>query len=485
MVNFKLVSKILGQLLFIESALMIWCLLLAFYYKEDDIFAFLFSFVLTILVAITLTYQGRDAQDNLTRRDAYMVVSLAWVVFSLMGAIPFMVSGYINDFTNAFFEAISGFTTTGATILDDVEKLPHGLLFWRTMSQWVGGLGIVFFTIALLPSLIGGSTRIFAAEVTGPIRTKLHPRLSTSAKWIWSIYIGMTLACMGSYILCGMNVFDAANFAMTTTATGGFSTHNSVTQSFATPAMEYVCTLFCFMAGINFSLLYFSIFNLRLKSLLKNAEFKLFISIIIIGTLVLMGQLLFVTGYDIEHAFRASIFHIVSFLSSTGLLNDDVATWPKLTWVLLGLCMFVGGCSGSTSGGFKCIRIVILFKNIQNEFRLLLHPNAVLPLKINNENIGNNKRFTLMAFLTAYITICLIAFVIIMAAGIDKTNAVTIVMGCMTNVGPSLGMGIGPEMSWSLLPAGIKWLCAALMLVGRLEIFSVLILFSKSYWKKN
>ena len=485
MVNFKLINKILGQLLFIEAMLMLSCLIMSFCYKEDDLFGFLIAFILTILTATTLRYHGHNAKDSLSRRDAYMVVSLTWVVFSLMGALPFLISGYITNFTDAYFEAISGFTTTGATIVNDVERLPHALLFWRTLSQWVGGLGIVFFTIALLPSLTGGPTRIFAAEMTGPIRTKLHPKLSTTAKWIWTIYIFLTLACAGSYLLCGMSPFDAVNYAMTTTATGGFATHNSVASTFATPAMEYVCVLFCFLAGVNFSLLYFSFSKWRPSALFHNAEFRLYFWMVVGCTLAVAAILFIQCDYDAEHALRAGLFQVVSFLTSTGLFNEDTSSWPHATWIILGVCMFVGACSGSTSGGIKAIRVVILMKNIRNEFSQMIHPNAVLPLKVNGQHVSANKRSTLLAFLTAYMIICIIAGGILLSAGIDAQNASTILLSCMANVGLSLDQNIGPHMTWTILPVGVKWLCAALMLVGRLEIFTVLILFSRSYWKKN
>ena len=219
MINTKIIYKILGTLLFIEVSLMLWCLIVAFFYHEDDVPAFIISIIVTALGGIVLKYLGHNADNNLSRRDAYFVVSLAWVVFSLFGTMPYIIGGYISNFTDAFFETMSGFSTTGATILNDVEVLPHGILFWRSLTQWIGGLGIVFFTIALLPSMVGGSTKIFAAEATGPIRTKLHPRLSMSAKWLWAVYITITLACMGCYLLCGMDWYEAINFAMTSAAT--------------------------------------------------------------------------------------------------------------------------------------------------------------------------------------------------------------------------------------------------------------------------
>ncbi len=485
MINQKLICKILGQLLFIEAVLMILSWGVALYYQEDDGFAFLVAILATVGGGLSLKWRGHHADNSMSRRDAYLVVTLSWTIFSLFGTLPFLISGYLNSFTDAYFETMSGFTTTGATIIDDVEALPHGLLFWRSLTQWIGGLGIVFFTIALLPSLVGGQTKVFAAEATGPIKTKLHPRLSTSAKWIWSIYLVLTIACIACYYLGGMGVFDSFNYAMTTTATGGFSTHNTSTEFFHSPTLEYICTLFCFLSGINFTLLYAAVIKLKVKDLFKNSEFKFYIFLVSAFTLFIMIELLMMRNYDLEHAFRSALFQVVSFITTTGLFNDDAALWPHVTWVVLAMCMFFGACSGSTSGGLKCIRGVMLLRIVKNEFRQILHPNAVLPLKIDGVNVPNQKRVTLLAFLVIYLIICLIISFTMIAMGIDSTNAITITLSCVGNVGPTLGIEIGPTMSWSELPDVAKWFCSLMMLIGRLEIFSVLVIFTPSFWKEN
>ena len=485
MINRKLIYKVLGQLLFIEASLLLLSMLVAFYYQEDDGFAFIVATLSTIGGGLLLKWRGHGADNSMSRKDAYLVVSLSWIVFSLFGTLPFLISGYITDFTNAYFETMSGFTTTGATILDDVEALPHGLLFWRSLTQWIGGLGIVFFTIALLPSLVGGQTKVFAAEATGPIRTKLHPRLSTSAKWIWSIYVVLTLACIAAYYLGGMNAFDSINYAMSTTATGGFSTHNMSTEFFHSPTLEYICALFCFLSGINFTLLYAAVIKLKAKDLFKNSEFRFYVFLVFIFTLFIMAELMARCHYDLEHAFRSSVFQVVSFITTTGLFNDDAALWPHVTWVVLALCMFFGSCSGSTSGGIKCIRGVMLLRVVKNEFRQILHPNAVLPLKIDGVNVPMQKRVTLLAFLVSYLIICFLISFVMIAMGIDSTNAVTITLSCVGNVGPTLGIEIGPTMSWSELPDVAKWFCSLMMLIGRLEIFSVLVIFTPAFWREN
>ena len=439
MINSKLIYKILGQLLFIEAFLLFVSLLVAYYYQQDDIFAFVVATLTTIGGGLILKWKGHGADNSMSRRDAYLVVSLSWIIFSLFGTLPFMVSGYINNFTDAYFETMSGFTTTGATILDDVECFPHGLLFWRSLTQWIGGLGIVFFTIA----------------------------------------------CIVSYYVAGMNLFDSFNYAMTTTATGGFSTHNSSTEFFHSPALEYICAFFCFLSGVNFTLLYAAVIKFKIKDLFKNSEFKFYMFLVTAFTAFIMVELIAMRNYDMEHAFRSAVFQVVSFITTTGLFNDDAALWPHVTWVILAACMFFGACSGSTSGGLKCIRAVMLVRMVKNEFRQILHPNAVLPLKIDGVNVPMQKRVTLLAFLTTYLIICLVISFTMIAMGIDNTNAITITLSCVGNVGPTLGTEIGPTMSWSELPDMAKWFCSLMMLIGRLEIFSVLVIFTPAFWREN
>ena len=465
---------------------MSWCLVMAFSFAEDDTLAFLMSTLLTFSAAFIFLYFGRNAENALDRRDAYVVVTLAWIVFSFFGMFPFIFHGGILSVTNAFFETMSGFTTTGVTVIDDVESLPHGILFWRSLMQWIGGLGIVFFTIAVLPSLVGGSVKVFAAEATGPIRSKMHPRLSTSAKWIWSIYVLLTISCGLSFWAAGMDWFDATNYAMTTTATGGFSTHNGSTVFFNSKTIEYLSILFQFLAGINFTLLYMSIFKLRVGSLFRNAEFKLYITTIIVATFWIMYLLITRLGYNYEPAFRSALFQVVSFMTTTGLSNDNAGYWPHMTWVILMGLMFMGACGGSTTGGFKCVRISMLIKVLRNEFRHILHPNAVLPVKLGDQSIPQGKIVSLLAFFTLYILMLLITgAIVVVGEKVDLINAMTISLSLISNVGAGLDTNIGPQMSWADLSVGMKWICSFLMLVGRLEILTVLVLFTRSFWKEN
>ena len=460
------------------------CLAMAFSFHEDDVMAFMTSTLMTFGSGSIFMFFGHEAENSLSRRDAYVVVTLTWVIFSFFGMFPFLIHGSVPSITDAYFETMSGFTTTGATIIDDVESLPHGLLFWRSLMQWIGGLGIVFFTIAILPSLVGGSVRVFAAEATGPMRSKMHPRLSTSAKWIWSIYVLLTVVCGLSFWLAGMEWFDATNYSMSTTATGGFSTHNG-TIFLASPLIEYLAILFQFLAGINFTLLYMSMFKFKFSALFKNSEFKVYIITIAIATAWIMYLLLTRMGYDLELAFRSALFQVVSFITTTGLSNMDAGTWPHITWAILGVLMFMGACAGSTTGGFKSIRVLMLFKVMRNELRHIIHPNAVLPVKMNGQSIPQNRLTTLLAFLTIYIIALALTTIIMVEAGVDITNAATISLSLISNVGAGLDTNIGPQMSWADLSVGVKWLCSFLMLVGRLEIIAVLVLFTRAFWKEN
>lgn len=485
MVNFRIISKIIGSLLFIEAFFIALCLVIAFGFEEDDTLAFAMSLLITFGSAVLFLYMGRHAENTLSRHDAYIVVTAVWIIFSIFGMFPFLIHGSITSVTDAYFETMSGFTTTGATILDDVEALPHGMLFWRSLMQWIGGLGIVFFTIAILPSLVGGSVKIFAAEATGPIKAKMHPRLTTTAKWIWSIYSLLTLGCGLSFWLAGMNWFEATNYAMTTTATGGFAIHNSGTADFQSPTVDYIAIIFQFLAGINFTLLYISIFKMKLKDLYRNSEFKLYISTVLLATAAIMLCLLIQMGYPLEKAFRNALFQVVGFITTTGICNDDIGTWPHVTWIILGLVMFLGACAGSTSGGFKCIRGVMTLKVLRNNFRQIIHPNAVLPIKVNGQSIPQSRITALFAFFTLFVLMLIVTAAIMIISGIDSTNSVVIALSCVSNVGPSLDNQVGPPILWSGMSDIVKWILCLLMLMGRLEILTVLVLFTRTFWKEN
>ena len=485
MFNKLLICKILGTLLWIEAAFMSLGLILAICHMESDIMAFAVTVGVALLVGTALRLLGRHATNTLGRRDAYLLVTIVWIAFAAFGMLPFLIGGYIDHVTDAFFETMSGLTTTGATVIDKVEGLPHGILFWRSLTQWIGGLGIVFFTIAVIPSFVGGSIKVFAAEATGPIKSKMHPRLTTTAKALWGVYILLTAVCAFCFFIFGMSPFDAVNYAMTVTATGGFATHDASTGYFNNAAIDYTAIVFMFLSGVSFALLYASLLQGKIKQLFKNAEFRFYTALTLAATAVIVYFLLQYNHYTLSGAIRYALFQVVSFVTTTGMFNEDAAQWHHITWVVLSLCMFFGGCAGSTASGFKCARGVIALKILRNEVRRMVHPKALLPVKVNNTSVHSPSQITLLAFFIAYITLCFTAYFIMILAGVDSTNSITIALSCGSNVGPTLGLEIGPTMSWSILPPLVKWILSGLMLMGRLEIFTVLVIFSPSFWKNH
>ena len=483
MINWKLLAKILGQLLFFEAVMMSVCALMALIYREHDASAFGIAIAVTAVVSILLQLIGHSTANTLNRREAYLIVTLSWVVFSIFGAMPFVVSGSLTSPTDAFFETISGFTTTGASLIDDVESLPHGLLFWRSMTQWIGGLGIVFFTIAIIPSLIGGSIKVFSAEATGPMRSKMHPRLGTQAKWIWGIYLLLTVVCAVLFYVEGMDAFDSVNYAMTVTATGGFATHNGSTGFFHNPLIDYTAIFFMLISGISFTLLYMTVWKRRYREFFRNSELRLFLFLISSATVFICITLMHSCDYDFADALRSSLFQVVSFATTTGVFNDDAGQWPHITWVVLSVLMFFGGCSGSTAGGFKCVRGVMILEVIRNEIKHALHPRSVLPVRVNGLAVPTSKQTTLLAFTGLYFILCFVTYFSMTIIGVDSTNSFTISLSCASNVGPTLGLEIGPTMSWAILPGAVKWLLSLLMLMGRLEIVTVVVIFTRSFWR--
>ena len=460
------------------------CSAFGFYYNEEDRWPFIIAAGVALLIGLALNCIGRDADKRFSRRDGYLIVSLSWIVFSLVGMLPYVLSGYIPSVSDAFFETMSGFTTTGASILNDIEALPHGLLFWRSMTQWIGGLGIIFFTIAVLPVFGVGGVQLFAAEATGPRHDKVHPRISVTAKWIWSIYLGLTVVCAFLFSLGGMSVFDSICHSMATTATGGFSTRNASIAAFDSAYIEYVTIFFMFLSGINFTLLFLAFFKGRVGKLFSDTEFNWYASFVGVFTLVIALGLVIVRGGQIEESFREALFQVVSVQTTTGFVSADYMLWPPVLWFLLSVVMYFGACAGSTSGAIKCVRIAMLLKVVRNEFLRIVHPNAVIPLRISGHVIHSKAKITLLAFFVLYVLVIFIGWVVMMALGLDFMDAYGVVVSSVSNVGPGLGNYSGIH-SWAHLPDAAKWVSAFLMLIGRLELFSVLLLLTPGFWQKR
>ena len=483
MINFKTIIRIIGILLLLETVMFLVCSSVSFYYRESDMLDFWKAGGITAGIGLLLAALGKGGERQLTRRDGYVLVSFAWVAFSLFGMLPFYIGGYIPDIADAFFETMSGFSSTGATILDDIESLPHGILFWRSMTQWIGGLGIIMFTIAVLPIFGVSGLQVFAAEASGPTHDKVHPRIGITAKWIWSIYAGITALLVGLLMLGGMDWFDSICHAFATTGTGGFSTKQASVAYYNSPYIEYVISIFMFISGINFTLLLLFV-NRKFKKFIGNAELKFYFGSVVLFTAVIAIVLYYTSPMGMEESFRKSLFQVISLHTSTGFATDDYMQWSPVLWGLLTIIMLMGACAGSTTGGLKCIRMVILTKVSRNEFKHILHPNAILPVRINKQVISSSIVSTVLAFCFIYITIIVISTLLMMAMGVGAEESIGCVISSIGNMGPGLGE-TGPAYSWNALPDAAKWLLSLLMLLGRLELFTVLLLFTPDFWKRN
>ena len=483
MINFKTIIRIIGILLLLETVMFLVCSSVSFYYRESDMLDFWKAGGITAGIGLLLAALGKGGERQLTRRDGYVLVSFAWVAFSLFGMLPFYIGGYIPDIADAFFETMSGFSSTGATILDDIESLPHGILFWRSMTQWIGGLGIIMFTIAVLPIFGVSGLQVFAAEASGPTHDKVHPRIGITAKWIWSIYAGITALLVGLLMLGGMDWFDSICHAFATTGTGGFSTKQASVAYYNSPYIEYVISIFMFISGINFTLLLLFV-NRKFKKFIGNAELKFYFGSVVLFTAVIAIVLYYTSPMGMEESFRKSLFQVISLHTSTGFATDDYMQWSPVLWGLLTIIMLMGACAGSTTGGLKCIRMVILTKVSRNEFKHILHPNAILPVRINKQVISSSIVSTVLAFCFIYITIIVISTLLMMTMGVGAEESIGCVISSIGNMGPGLGE-TGPAYSWNALPDAAKWLLSFLMLLGRLELFTVLLLFTPDFWKRN
>jgi trk system potassium uptake protein TrkH len=468
----------------VQAGFLILSLGVSIYYGEDDLWAFVISLLINLMVASASHYYGKGAERIISRKDGYVIVASAWFVSSLLGMLPYLISGYITDVSDAFFESMSGFTSTGATILDNIESFPHGLLFWRSLTEWIGGLGIVFFTIAILPMIGSGGVKLFAAEASVVNRDKVNPRIGITAKWIWTIYIGLTISQAFLLFFNGVSVFDSICHALTTCSTGGFSTKQASIAYFQSPRIEYITIAYMFLSGINYSLLYVALLRGKFKRLMSNTEFQWYLCIMTIAVVIVTVGLLVSGESGFEESFRKALFQVVAIQTSTGFMSDDYMLWTPSLWMLLSMLMIIGSCAGSTSGGIKCVRIAIMGKVAHNEFRHFVHPNAVIPVRINRQVVSVNTKNIVLAFIFTYLVVLFVCWLLLMALGMNFTEAYGAVVSCLGNTGPALG-SCGPAYSYSAIPTAAKWACSALMLTGRLELFTILLLFLPSFWKRH
>lgn len=486
MLNFRIISKAIGGLLLLEGALMGVCFAVGCSYGETsprDYMAWGIPIALTAVIGGILAYIGRGAQKNFGRRDGYLVVSATWIVFSVFGMLPFLFSGSTDRVAMAFFEAMSGFTTTGASAFDDIDALPHSILMWRSLSHWVGGMGIVFFTLAVLPALGIGEQKLFAAEATGVKISKLHPRISTTAHWLWSLYFLLTGSCILTYHLCGMSMFDAVNHGFSTIATGGFSTHTDSIEWFKSDIIEYVSATFMLLASINFALLYLFIVRRRFRQVLRDEELRLFL-MGLFGSMVIIGLCRYFNGgHGIGESIRIAYFTTISLASTTGFTTADFSQWHPIAWITITIISVIGGCSGSTSGGLKVVRILTMWKIVRTEFKKILHPRAVLPIRLNEAPIDPNVIRTIGAYTILYIMLVVGGTALMILLGLSAVDSIGLAISSFSNIGPTIGHDIGPLTAWGCLPDSILWINSFLMLAGRLEVFSLLLPFVPAFWR--
>ncbi len=482
MLNVKTIARILGLILITEGFFMWLAIPMALIFREKDVWCFLISGAITASVGLVAYLPARNAPLQLNRRDGYVIVTGAWILFSIFGTLPFLISGSIPGFTDAFFETISGFTTTGASILNNIEELSHAVLFWRSLIQWLGGMGIILLTLLLLPFLGIGGMQLFSAEVPSPTPDKLHPHVKDTASRLWLIYLVFTVSETLLLWAGEMKLFDAICHSLTTMATGGYSTKQASIAHWNSPYIHYVITLFMFLAGTNFTLSYLAMHG-KFKKIWANEEFKWYLGFIGGFTLLVAGGLFFTSGGGLEAAFRNSIFQVVSILTTTGYVTADYMAWTPWLVVLIFILMFFGGSAGSTGGGPKIMRIVIMLKNSTQELKRMIHPNAVIPVRLNKMAVEESVVTNVLAFIAFYGIIAMISMAIMSVLGNDLNTSVGAVAATLGNIGPGIG-NVGPALNFSEIHMAGKWFLSFLMLVGRLELFTVLVLFSPLFWKK-
>jgi len=493
-INLKAIVKISGLLMVIEGLFMLTSLGFSAWYDPyslsrlslfnptHDFLPLLLSGSGIAISGYLLWFWNRSPiQNSIGKREGYIIATLSWIIISALGAIPFMLSGVTHSYTDAFFETISGFTTTGATIFNDVEAIPKGLLFWRALTQWIGGMIIIILSLAIMPILGIGGMQQFAVEASGFSAEKLHPRLIDTMKRFGLIYLILTFSLALLLFIGGQNFFDSLCHAFSTLSTGGFSTKNNSISEFS-EFSRYVIAFFMLIAGISYSVQYYT-FSGQWKRAIANEEIRYYFSLVLFCIIICTAALFFLVHNSFRLSIGESVFQVISIISTTGFVTTDYQLWPSFLWMLTFLLMFVGACTGSTGGGVKIIRILLLLKNSTHELKRLVHPQAIIPVKLNGKHVGQETIFNVLAFFLIYIMVFAAGSLIMSIIGMDFYTAIGSTAACIGNIGPGLG-STGPMLSYATIPEPGKWFLAFLMLIGRLEFLTVFILFSGSFWKK-
>ncbi len=484
--NLRLVLKMMGSLVLVESALLLAMCLIPLIYGEHDAKYFLMSSAISFFFGGLGVYFGQNPTSKIGKREGSVIVTFTWIIFTLFGLLPLWLSKSIPSFTDAFFETISGFTTTGASILNNIESLSHGMLFWRSFTHWLGGLGIIVISLALLPVFGVSGSQLFAAESPGPTKDKIHPKINETAKRLFAIYVSLNI---GETILLrfgGMNWFDALCQSFATIATGGFSTKQANIAYWTSPFIQYTIIVFMILSGINFSLYYFGLKG-KWKRIKDNEELRYFLIVLFSFSIITALSLIDFSNIHsfkmLEQAWRNALFTVTSLMTTTGFSTANYMTWKPLTWVILLIVMLTGASAGSTSGGIKMIRVVISVKAIYYEFKRLIHPNAVVPVRYSGHLVQQDLVTRVLAFTLLYLVVAAFGILVLAISGMGFLESVGGLITCLGGVGPGLGL-LGPSGNFSQIPEFSKWFLSFIMLIGRLELFTVLLLFTPAFWKK-
>ncbi|MBN2863628.1 MAG: TrkH family potassium uptake protein [Bacteroidales bacterium] len=478
LINPLVILRIFSTILFIESISFLLCLPVAHVYNESP-YPFLWSSLISIIISVSFFFVSRNTPiHKITNREGFLVVSLSWILFSLLGALPFIFSGTVTSFVDAFFETASGFTTTGATIFEDVEILPHTILFWRNLTQWIGGLGIIFLVIVILPTFRITAHQLFSLESS--LKEKILPRTKAIGFRLLYIYLALTISEVILLSLGEMNLFDSICHTFSTVSTGGYSTKNSSLSDYSAYS-QYIVALFMFLSGISF-VIYFYLVNFKFKKVFYNEELWFYILVVVTSVISAILILIIRANEPFEPALRNGIFQVISIITTTGFITNDYLNWPHAGKLLIFILLFTGACTGSTTGGIKMLRHLIVLKNIRAVFRKLIHPSAISQIKLNGITISDRTNIAIISFVVLYLFIFVIGTIIITINGTDPVSSASAVIATLGNTGPGLGT-IGPVFNYAHMPDFSKIVFSLLMIIGRLEINTLFILFTRSFWR--
>lgn len=487
MIDFGTISNVVGVLLISLGCFMLTALPFSWYYASGDATAITCAAFSTIIIGGLSWLYKFKTKEYVDKREGYLIVLIGWIGMSLFSMLPYLFSGVFTNFSDAFFESVSGLTTTGASVLHDIEAVPQGILFWRSLTQWIGGMGIIVLMVAIFPLLGIGGVELFVAEAPGSSLEKIHPRIKEIAKRLWLIYLGLTSLLTVLLFILGMTFFDAINHALTTMATGGFSTKNASVAHFTSPAIQYTILIFMFLGGINYTILYYGLKG-KFKKVWRSDEFKAYLIFISFLIVVVTSCIYNVTDLSFEQSFRDAAFQIVSVITTTGFASADYTSWTPGLSLLFFFLLFVGACAGSTSGGIKIIRHLVFFKNSFLEFKRLLHPNAIIRTKIDNQIVASKTMTHILGFLLIYLMLfcfgSLVMAVILNDFDQPLLSAIGAVATSLGNVGPGLA-DLSPVDNFAAVPPSGKCFLTVLMLLGRLELFTILVVFTPYFWKAN